>query len=367
MRSSKPSVRRPPPVRTRPSVYGRPGRSLSSVNRLWIGGALLGAFLVILLGWIGLGTLHSRQSPPTPTLVVDAMTPTVTPSPVTSGSVVPATKTPAPPTPVSTNVAVPLPDVPSLQRLMLELINTDRRAEGLNPVAWDTQSAQIGAAHAQEMATSDYLSHWNLQGYGPDVRYSLSGGSDAVMENVYLYEYRFDDGRPAPISDWPQIIRAAHASLMESPGHQANILDSSHTHVGIGIAYNATTGNVRIAQEFINRYVKLDSTPRTARLGDSVDVKGTLLAGASNPLINLAYETFPQTRTVDALRNATDLTYQSPAEIVSVINPTVTGGQFAARIKLASARGAGLYHIRLWTTTSHDANVLAADVIIKVQ
>ena len=367
MRSTKPPVRRPPPVRTRPSVYGRPGRSLSSVNRLWIGGALLGAFLIVLLGWIGLGALRSRQSPPAPTAVAGAFTPTVTPSLVTPGSVMPATNTPAPPTPVSTNVMLPLPDVPSLQRLMLELINTDRRAEGLNPVAWDTQSAQIGAAHAQEMATSDYLSHWNLQGYGPDVRYSLSGGSDAVMENVYLYEYRFDDGRAAPIADWPQVIRAAHASLMESPGHRANILDPFHTHVGIGIAYNATTGNVRIGQDFIIRHVNLDALPRTARLGDSVDLKGTLLAGASKPVINLAYETFPPTRTVDALRNATELTYQSPAELVSVINPTVTGGQFAARIKLASERGAGLYHIRLWITTSHDGNVLAADVIIKVQ
>lgn len=367
MRSSKPPVRRPPPLRTRPSGYGRSGRSMSSVNPLWIGGALLGALLIVLIAWIGLGALRSRQSPPTPTVIVGATTSTAAPSPTIPDSAAPTTITPTSPTPVSTHVTLPLPDVPSLQRLMLELINADRRTEGLNPVIWDTQAAQIGAAHAQEMASSDYLSHWNLQGYGPDVRYGLSGGTDTVMENVYLYEYRYDDGRAAPISDWPQVIRAAHTALMESPGHRANILDPSHTHVGIGIAYNATTGNVRIAQEFINRYVKLDSMPRTARLGDSVDVKGTLLTGASKPVINLAYETFPQTRTIDALRNATELTYQSPAEIVSVINPTVTGGHFAARIKLASERGAGLYHIRLWITTSHDANVLAADVIIKVQ
>lgn len=367
MRSTKPPVRRPSPVRARPSVYRRPGRSSSSVNWLWVGGAVLGLFLIGLLGWMGLRALRSRQSPPIPTVIADTMTPTATPLPTIPGSAASATHTPTSPTPLSTNVSLPLPDVPSLQRLMLELINADRRTEGLNPVIWDTQAAQIGAAHALEMASSGYLSHWNLQGYGPDVRYSLSGGTDAVMENVYLYEYRYDDGRPAPITDWPLVIRAAHTALMESPGHRANTLDPSHTHVGIGIAYYATTGNVRIAQEFVNRYVKLDSMPRTARLGDSVDVKGTLLAGASKPVINLAHETFPQTRTVDALRNATDLTYQSPAEVVDITNPTITGGQFAARVKLASERGAGLYHIRLWITTSRDANALAADVIIRVQ
>jgi hypothetical protein len=50
---------------------------------------------------------------------------------------------------------------------------------------------------------------------------------------------------------------------------------------------------VRITQEFLNRYVSLDPLPAQARVGDALQVSGQLLLNTSNPLINLTYEPFP--------------------------------------------------------------------------
>jgi uncharacterized protein YkwD len=257
-------------------------------------------------------------------------------------------------------------DVSALQELMLDLINADRQTNGVSPVSQDEFAARIGTVHAQEMADNNYLSHWDMRGYGPDVRYSLAGGTDTVHENVYSYYLRFDDGRPAPIMDWGQVVRDAEKALMDSPGHRVNILNADHTHVGIGIAYNSQTGEVRIAQEFVNRYLSLSSLPQAIGLNDEIDLHGILLPGSSEPLINLAYEALPQPLTPDDLNNRMSHTYSSPAELYDSILPTITGNQFMTRLRLNVGNRIGLYHIRIWCK-SNGRDVIAADIVVIVQ
>lgn len=254
-------------------------------------------------------------------------------------------------------------DVPALQRLMLDLINADRQANGLSAVAWDEGAAQAATAHAEDMAAQGYFSHWNTKGWGPDVRYGLAGGTDVIKENVASQWRRYDDGRPAPIDDWSEVVREAQTGLMNSPGHRANILDPFHTHVGIGIAYNAQTGETRIAQEFINRYVALDGAPVSA--GNSIELSWALLNGASEPLINVAYEPMPKPLSPDDLNNRMPRTYQSPAEIIDVMRPEVqSDGRYFARVPLGQ-QGAGLYHIRIWVKLNGE-QVPAANVMLSI-
>lgn len=250
--------------------------------------------------------------------------------------------------------------VPALQRLMLDLINRDRQANGLSPVEWDESAAQAAMAHAEDMAAQNYFSHWNTQGWGPDVRYGLAGGTDVIRENVAAQWRRYDDGRPAPIDDWPALIRDVQAGLMNSPGHRANILDPHHTHVGVGIGYNAQTGETRIAQEFINRYVQLAPAVNS---GNVVALSGTLLNGASKPLVNVAVEPLPKPLTPDDLNNRMPRTYQSPAENIAVVRMEMQANdRFTARVPLGQ-NGAGLYHIRIWVNVNGE-QVPAANVLI---
>jgi hypothetical protein len=247
---------------------------------------------------------------------------------------------------------------------MLDLINADRAAERLPPVEWEPFAAQVGQTHAEEMAAHGYMSHWNLDGEGPDVRYGRAGGTETVQENVYQFWRRYTDGTPVPVSDWEQVVIDAQVALMESPGHRANIMDPMHTHVGVGIAYNPQTGEVGLAQEFINRYVRMDPLPGTAQVGEQVMVAGELLGDAQNPLINLAYEPFPSPMTVEQL-NAT-ATYVSPAEFVSAVEPAVDGaGRFSAQLTLDAEGWPGIYHIRIWIERA-DTSVQAVNAVIDV-
>lgn len=252
----------------------------------------------------------------------------------------------------------------ALQRLMLDLINADRADGGLDPVEWDDFAAQVAQVHAEDMAINGYMSHWNLSGEGPDIRYGRAGGTEAVQENVYMYWYRYEDGSPAPIKDWESVIREAQDSLMNSPGHRANIMAPEHTHVGIGIAYNAETGDVRIAQEFINRYIVMKAPPKSVRIGDVIKIKGQVLPGASNPLINLAYEPFPEPMTIAEVESLN--TYQSPADFYEADAPQVDAtGTFSTKIALNYEDVPGVYHIRIWVDVEN-ASVQAIDAVVDV-
>lgn len=295
-----------------------------------------------------------------PTFAPKAL-PSPTPLPTIAATALPTQATPQTPT-TRTTPSSGL-DVPSLQRLMLDLINADRQANGLSAVEWDDSAVQAAQLHAEDMATQGYFSHWNTQGYGPDVRYGLAGGTDVIRENVAAQWSRYDDGRPAPIGDWRDVIRDAQVGLMNSPGHRANILDPHHTHVGIGVAYNAATGEARIAQEFINRYAELTPVAADAIEGE-VAISGALLRGARQPLINVAFEPLPQRLTPDDLNNRMPRTYRSPAETIDVVRPNVQGERFDARVPVGQ-NGPGLYHIRIWVDVNGE-DVPGANVIINV-
>lgn len=267
---------------------------------------------------------------------------------------------------VDLSVMGSLSSIPNAQDLLdyfLQLINAARRQQGLSPVAWDAFAAQVGRAHAEEMAQNQYMSHWNLLGYGPDVRYSLAGGQDSAMENVFSSWRRYDNGTPVPIDDWRAQIDEAHMALMNSPGHRANILMPEHTHVGIGIAYDAATGEFRVAQEFVNRYIKLEPLPSVGQLGQVILVRGQLFPGSTQPMINLAFEPEPRPMNVAQL-NATK-TYASPAQFLEAYNvQEQPDGIFQADVKLGTQPG--LYHVRIWVK-AQDLNPQAADWIIRVQ
>jgi len=244
---------------------------------------------------------------------------------------------------------------------MLTLVNQDRQANGLTSVAWDEAATAAGLAHAEEMAQFGYLSHWNLEGQGPDYRYTVAGGLNHVRENVHLYWHSPGAG-PVSREAWETLIRQAQQSLMESPLHRDNILAPEHTHVGIGIAYNAAAGHLGIAQEFVDHYVTLQPLPPRASLGEAIVIQGRLEAGAVNPFINLAYEPFPAALTLAKLR--TTGTYKSPAETYEVVPLSGdAGGRFSRSVILDNRGQAGLYHVRVWVETEF-GQIMAADVIV---
>ena len=310
-------------------------------------------------------------TPPMATVVSVAGLPTVQPFEAELATT-PAISTdiPAPVATAPTATAAPAaplgllpPGFDALLSQALDLINQSRAAEGLSLVAWDDSAAQVAQAHAEDMLTGPFFSHWNRDGYGPDHRAALDAGlTDAVFENIHSYWRRTSDGQPAPIEDWPQRVLDAHLALMDSPGHRRNIMDPAHTHVGVGIAYRPEIGELRLVQLFVNRYVELDPLPAELSVGAEVEISGRLLNGASDALINLAFEPFPQPMSLDQL-NATS-SYQSAAQFFSAPRTTVDGDRFRTRAILDFDGQPGLYHVLVFVTVQGERVLAASSIVV---
>ncbi len=330
-------------------------------NRRW-----LGFFVIVLLlgGGVFAGT---RLLDGIPSISLPTFAPIIEPAvmPTATSTMLPATATPTQivATAESTVVSAELvsdarlhpPNLPDLQALMLRLINEDRAANQLAPVAWDETLALAGQLHAEEMVVNDYLSHWNLVGHGPDHRYTLAGGQHISRENVHSFAYTFNDGRGAPIDDWAFVIANAQSGFMASAGHRANILTPSHTHVGVGMAYDAASGQFRLAQEFGNQSVSLaQPLPTAIGRGEQVMVVGRISAdNLTNLLLNIAYEPTPPPRSLTWLRNSS--TYRSPANSIDAVR---LGDSFSETITFDYAEGAGVYHIRIFGERAGDTPFL---------
>ena len=132
-------------------------------------------------------------------------------------------------------VAAPKPR-PELEAKILELVNGERMAAGLRPLAPDPELTEVARHHSAEMFERGYFAHVTPEGRDPfermreaNVRFLTAG------ENLAL----------APT------LQIAHTGLMNSPGHRANILQPAFGRVGIGIMDGGIHG-LMVTQDFRN-------------------------------------------------------------------------------------------------------------------
>jgi uncharacterized protein YkwD len=125
---------------------------------------------------------------------------------------------------------------PDLEKRMLDLVNQERVAAGLNPLEADPELTEVARRHSADMFARGYFAHDTPEGTSPfdrmraaNVRFTTAG------ENLAL----------APT------IPVAHNGLMNSPGHRANILRPEFGRVGIGVMDGGIRG-LMISQEFRN-------------------------------------------------------------------------------------------------------------------
>lgn len=255
------------------------------------------------------------------------------------------------------------PNVPRLQQLMFTLINNDRRANGLEEVSWDSVAASAGQRHADEMARFSYVSHWNLDGYGPDHRYSLAGGTSSVIENVYFYQHTLDN-YPVSQKDWEAVIKDSQKALMGNPEHRTVILNPAVTHVGIGIVYDPSNAWLGITQEFTFQYIAVSPISQVLSRGQILTLSGRVNPGGNAPLLDLAYEPFPTVKTVYQLKETK--AYSSLAEVYATTELKVDNtGHFEQQIQLENQKKAGLYHIRIWVDTIY-GKVMVVDFVVNI-
>lgn len=135
--------------------------------------------------------------------------------------------------PFTVSVSRPRPD---LETEMLRLVNKERIAAGLKPLAPDPELTEVARRHSADMFARGYFAHDTPEGHDPfdrmraaDVRFLTAGENLALARSVQI----------------------AHAGLMNSPGHRANILRPEFGRVGIGIMDGGMRG-LMVTQNFRN-------------------------------------------------------------------------------------------------------------------
>lgn len=109
---------------------------------------------------------------------------------------------------------------PDLERAMGERLNRDRAGNGLPPLAWDRDLADVARYHAADMREHRFFAHDSPRSGSLDDRMAASG---------YLASVARENLAEAPDVD------RAQDGLLRSPGHHANIMAKDVTHVGVGI------------------------------------------------------------------------------------------------------------------------------------
>ncbi|NLW60335.1 MAG: hypothetical protein GX073_08365 [Firmicutes bacterium] len=167
---------------------------------------------------------------------------TSTPAPSEPKPSNPAPSNPAPsnPTPVEpkpSNPATPSKGLTAMEQKMVALVNQERTKAGLQQLKVDNTLVQLARMKSQDMIDKNYFSHTS----------PTYGSPFEMMKNAGVKYYTAGENLAGAGS-----VESAHASLMASPGHRANILNSRYNYFGVGIATGGPYGNM-FTQLFIGK------------------------------------------------------------------------------------------------------------------
>lgn len=147
----------------------------------------------------------------------------------------------------------PPPDVATVRRQLLDLLNQTRAEVGLPALESDPRLDRIALAHSEDMRAHDFIGHVSpTTGSATDRVRGAGIRSGLVLENI---------GRGHSAAE-------IHRGLLDSPGHRANLIHPSATHVGIGVVGEEENGRTAflVTQVFIQLAPAIDTAAAPGRV-----------------------------------------------------------------------------------------------------
>jgi len=138
---------------------------------------------------------------------------------------------PPPPAPVS--------GVGSAAAVQFSLVNQDRSANGVAPLAYSAALARVAQYRAQDMLNRNYFSH-----------YDPSTGQLAFVQLLHLWGIPYTTAGENIAWSTDPSMAAINTMFMNSPDHRANILKAGYHRVGIGVASNGA--KIMVVEVFSN-------------------------------------------------------------------------------------------------------------------
>ncbi len=130
------------------------------------------------------------------------------------------------------------PSASNLEMETFELINEERRANGLKELVWDEDLTRMARKHSESMVRYDFFAHTGPDGAMMERAQQLGiSRCKALGENI-AYNLGYTDPAAFAVKHW-----------IVSTGHHDNMLRRIFTHTGVGVA-RAADGRIFFTQVF---------------------------------------------------------------------------------------------------------------------
>ena len=142
----------------------------------------------------------------------------------------------------------------SAEKQIFDQLNQERQNAGLSALEWNDRVAEAARSHAEALSQNSELAHQYTGEPSLTARLAATGiRFTQAAENVARTEF----------------VEDVHLSLMNSPGHRANILNPGYNAAGIGVVERA--GRIYVAQDFIFLVPMYSEAEFSAALAESIN------------------------------------------------------------------------------------------------
>ena len=189
---------------------------------------------------------------------------------------------------------------------IVKLLNAKRAEAGVPALEFDSNVSAAADKHCQEMVSNGTLSHWDSAGRKPYQRYFEGGSRDHIDERVGGDDAVEGASFETSSDKTFEMMKGLHEDFAKT-GEASRALAPGHTHVGIGVALNAT--HFRYVEIYVARYVEIDTDSLNTIQGVDTIIKGKVIGGLASgrsgkwgPIACVVYrETTPTPMSVDDL------------------------------------------------------------------
>lgn len=175
-----------------------------------------------------------------------------------------------------------------LPKYALQLINNARAQLNFSPLVMDEVASKMAEEHVKDLHRRRLVSHTNEKGENPDLRYTLAGGNDALMECTVAL-------RPEHVKK-NEYTRAlvAHAFrlLIERQDDREALLSPEATGFGFALRLWTEQGRAIVGVEVSTNHGSIAPIDTPIKIGDKVIAEGTINEPYKFSRITVAYEAY---------------------------------------------------------------------------
>lgn len=171
----------------------------------------------------------------------------------------------------------------------IKLVNEERSYKGLLPLIKDDIATKVAQEHANDLIFKKYLSYFNLKNQGPDERYTLLGGTGAILEVIKGFEVEDGQNRVKTVKLNELLAEHLIQAIKVSADDSQVFFSPYITHIGAGFSSDKLRRQFVSVIDFVTKGGELDPLRPELRLGEKLSISGKVTHPYKFKAVSVAY------------------------------------------------------------------------------